>query len=120
MGTASLLSQNSLLIKLKPSLVYWALATACAVSPYWKNTNLVKHFLKPLLDLPDQLWIILNRCWIVFFISLGLLNAVIAYVLDTSSWIYFKVFGLLSIKLLFLLLHFYYLSRFIKVTHEKS
>ncbi len=117
-GSATVVFQDDTFIKWKPTLLYWMFAILCFVSLYFKRINIIKQFLSSWVVLPDALWRKLHYCWIAFFISLGVCNLIIAYTTETKTWVYFKLFGLFSLTVLFFVLQFIFLFRFIQFEHE--
>lgn len=128
MGSATLIFQNEAFIKWKPTIFYWTLASACGLSPYFTKTNLTEQVISPLIKpfikqnttLPHNIWILLNRYWIMCFLSLGLLNIVVAYSVTTATWVSFKLLGILGLQLFFLIIQTIYLSRFLNLNHASS
>lgn len=119
MGSATLLFNNMLFIKWKPTIVYWVFASTFALSPYVTHTLLIKQMLGHLLTLPNTAWKKLNYYWVVCFSILGAVNIIVAYSVDTTTWVQFKLFGLFGLQLLFILLQAFYVT-YLKTPYESS
>ena len=62
------------------------------------------------LDSP-ALWNRLNMMWVWFFIFCGALNLYVAFNYSESTWVNFKLFGLMGLTLVFALLQGVWLTR---------
>lgn len=113
LGGSTLLLQNELYIKWKPTAVYWVLAIAFAGSQWLGEKNLVKRMLDKSLTLPDKGWGTLNFSWVCFFLIMGFLNLFVVYYYDTDTWVNFKLFGTLGLTLVFVLFQGFLVSRYI-------
>ena len=104
-GGGTLLLHNELLIKWKPTVLYWLLACTALVTQFFGKKSLIQHLLETNIVLPTHLWSSLNRNWIIFFV--------------TNTWVNFKLFGLLGITFLFILIQAIYLARYLR-SDEKT
>ena len=107
LGGATVFLRNPFFLYWKPTALYWALALAFFVSQLIGEKPLVQRFFGLVGELKtDQLsqaqWRKLNLVWVVFFLSLGLLNIYVAYNFGEPDWVRFKVFGLLGLTLIFM------------------
>jgi len=73
--------------------------------------NLIQKMLGADLELPAFVWQNLNRAWVLFFATLGIVNLYVAYNFSTSTWADFKVFGVTGLILVFTVAQGVYLSR---------
>jgi intracellular septation protein len=100
LGSLTLALQDDLFIKIKPTLVNLVFAAILLGGLYFK-----KSLLRPVLDaafhLTDEGWYILTRRWGIFFIGLAILNEIIWRNFPVDFWVNFKVFGMLTITMLF-------------------
>jgi len=53
-----------------------------------------------------------NLSWVLFFITISVINVIVLYQFDTSTWVSFKLFGMLGLTLVFVLLQSIYLARY--------
>ena len=111
LGGATIWFHNENFIKWKPSGLYWAMALAFWISNAFFGKNLLKTMLGKELELPDAIWLRLNRAWVLFFGALGFVNLYVAYNFSMSTWVDFKAFGVTGLILLFTLGQGLYLSR---------
>ena len=110
-GGATLLLEDEMFIKWKPSVVNWLFGLAFLGSHYFGERNLVERLMGSSLRLPSEIWARLNFAWVLFFLAMGLLNLYVVYRFDTDTWVNFKLFGLMGLTLLFVLAQALYLAR---------
>lgn len=113
-GGATLLLQDEMFIKWKPSVINWIFGVVFIGSQFIGEKNIIQRMLGAQLELPQIIWRNLNSAWALFFISLGFLNLYVVYNYDTDTWVDFKMFGLMGLTLGFMLLQGLYLARHIK------
>ncbi|MFQ5519224.1 MAG: septation protein A [Mariprofundus sp.] len=113
-GGATLLLQDEMFIKWKPSVINWIFGAAFIGSQFIGEKNIIQRMLGAQLELPKIIWRNLNNAWALFFIALGFLNLYVVYNFDTDTWVDFKMFGLMGLTLVFMLLQGLYLARHIK------
>jgi len=123
-GGATLLLQDELFIKWKPTIVNWLFGLAFLLSQIVSGTPLVKRMMGSAIDMPENIWTRLNLAWGLFFILLGLANIYVIYNFDTNTWVNFKLFGMLGLTIGFVIIQSIYIARYIKevdaVTPEDS
>lgn len=112
LGGMTLLFQNELFIKWKPTVVYWILALIFLIAPYMNRKNLVQLMLSSSVELPAQAWKQLNASWYGFFFIMGLLNIFVVYNFSTDIWVNFKLFGTLILTLIFVVFQAILISRY--------
>ena len=113
LGGATLLLQNELFIKFKPTAVYWALGLAFFLSRLLWKKNLVQKLLQNSLELPEHAWSVLNTSWVLFFMIMGVLNLIVVWLFDTNTWVNFKLFGTLVLTLVFAIVQAFLVSRYL-------
>ena len=111
LGGATVWFHNETFIKWKPTGLHWAMALTLWISQAWFGKNLIQTMLGAELQLPDPVWLRLNRAWVLFFGAMGVVNLVVAYNFSTSAWANFKVFGVTGLIVLFTLGQGLYLSK---------
>lgn len=114
LGGASLLFQNELFFKWKPTVIYWVIAAVILISQAIRHKPSLEALLGQSLELPGSIWYKLDYAWASFFVLLGFVNIVVAYQFTTSVWVYFKLFGTLGTFVLFILIQMIWLSRYAK------
>ena len=116
-GGATIYFHDDLFIKWKPTILYWAFALALLVAQVFYKKNLMRSVMEANIKLPDPVWSRIGYSWILFFVGMGLLNLLMAFVVfrsDTSAWVSFKLFGFTGIFFAFIVLQTMMLSKYIK------
>ena len=67
LGVATLILQDEVFIKWKPTVLYWLFALALSLSYLFFKKNLIQALLEKQMALPTTVWGKLNAAWIVFF-----------------------------------------------------
>ena len=118
LGGATLLLQNELFIKWKPTVVNWLFGIVFLGSQFIGKKPLIARMMSSAVVLPDSIWLRLNTGWVIFFIALGITNLFVAYNFDTDTWVNFKLFGMMGLTFLFIIAQGFYLAPHIKATDE--
>lgn len=87
-------------IKMKPTFVNLAFAAALGIG-ILLGKPLVKMLFGEQLRLSDEGWHKLTVRWIMFFVSMAILNEIVWRTFSEATWVSFKVFGLLPLSLVF-------------------
>lgn len=115
LGGLTLFFHNAEYIKYKPTIIYWFFAIAFHVSPYFKDEkSIMERMAGHHIQLPKNVWIKLNKFWMLIFYVLGFVNLYIAHYFTTQQWVYFKTFGIIAILLLATGVQVLYMSRYLK------
>ena len=120
LGGATLLLQDEMFIKWKPTVVNWLFAAIFLGSQFIGKRPLIARMAGNNLTLPDSIWTRLNLGWVVFFVALGIANLFVAYNFDTDTWVNFKLFGLMGLTLAFIIAQGVYLAPHVKVDNEEG
>lgn len=113
-GGATIHFHNETFIKWKPTVLYWCFATALLFSQIVLKKNLIRTMMEKQMSLPDGIWRRVNLSWVVFFLTMGLLNLYVAFNFSTDSWVNFKLFGSMGLMLVFIVVQSLMLSKYIK------
>ena len=99
-GSLTLLLQDDLFIKMKPTIVNCLFAIAL-----FGGLAFGKSLLKPMFGAAFQLtelgWRLLTYRWAFFFVALAVANEVVWRNFTTDTWVDFKVFGIMPITIVF-------------------
>jgi intracellular septation protein len=79
--------------------------------------NLMRAVLEKTFKLPEPIWARLGYAWTLFFVAMGALNLLVAFVIykgDTSAWVSFKLFGFTGIFFAFMVAQTLMLSKYIE------
>ncbi|MGH8640648.1 MAG: septation protein A [Burkholderiales bacterium] len=109
-GGATLVLRDPTFIKLKPTVLYWAFASALIGFQAFAGKNLIRLLMEKSMSLPHAIWSKLNASWAAFFAVMGVLKLYIAYSFSEAVWVQFKVFGGIGLMLAFVVLQAFMLA----------
>lgn len=115
-GGATLVSQDEMFIKWKPTVFYWLIGSVLFISNWLFSKNLIKVALEKQMVLPAAVWNILNLSWIVFFAIMGCVNLFVAFNYSLDTWVSFKLFGATGLMLVFIVAQIIFLGKYLKDT----
>jgi intracellular septation protein len=101
-GALTLLLQDDLFIKLKPTIVNLLLASALFGGLLFERP-LMKILLGDVIHLQDEGWRKLSFRWACFFLFLAVLNEVVWRSFSTDTWVAFKTFGVMPLTFFFMM-----------------
>lgn len=99
-------------IKIKPTVLYGALALALLGSHFIGDKVLLARIPQQMIVMPDAMWRRVNLAWVAFFVFCAALNLYVAANFSEATWVKVKVFGFTGLTFVFLLLHAPFLSRY--------
>lgn len=101
-GGMTLWLKDDTFIKMKPTLVNLLFAGILLGGLAFKKP-LIKYVLESAVQLTERGWWLLSRRWGLFFIFLAVLNELVWRNFPTDFWVNFKVFGMFTCTMLFML-----------------
>jgi len=110
-GGLTLILQDPVFIKWKPTVVNWLFAVAFLGSQFIGAKTLVERMMSTQIELPSPVWRRLNLTWVAFFIVSGAANIYVAYNYSEDTWVNFKLFGVLGLTIGFIIIQAFYISR---------
>ncbi len=110
-GTLTLILQDSLFIKLKPTIVN-GLFSAILFGGLMFNRPLLKPLMGDVFQLAPQGWVVLTFRWACFFAVLAVLNEVVWRNFSESFWISFKLWGIMPLTMVFAIAQLGVLQRY--------
>lgn len=113
LGGLTLLIQDPVFIKFKPSAVYGVFALALLGSHLIGERVLLARIPQKTFTFPEPVWRRVNFAWGLFFIACAALNWYVASHYDEATWVQFKTFGFTALTFVFLLAHAPFLSRYL-------
>jgi len=119
-GGLTLILQDEMFIKWKPTVINWLFAAAFIGSQFIGKKSIIQRMMGDHMVLPANIWLHLNIAWTLFFIALGIANLYVVYNFDTETWVNFKLFGLLGLTFVFVIAQSLYVARFIKEPMEEK
>ena len=100
-GGLTLYFNNPIFLYMKPTIVNSIFAGTLIISKIFFNKNFLKFFLQSAFQLNEFGWNKLNFRWAYFFIFLAILNEIVWRTQPETTWVNFKVWGMLPITFIF-------------------
>jgi len=100
-GGLTLYFNNPVFIYMKPTIVNIIFAGVLIISKIFFQKNFLKLFLQTAFQLNEMGWDKLNFRWAYFFIFLAILNEIVWRTQPETTWVNFKVWGILPITFIF-------------------
>ena len=100
-GGLTLYFNNPVFIYTKPTIINLIFAITLIIGKRFFEKNFIKFFFKSAFQLNEEGWSKLNDRWAYFFIFLAILNEIIWRTQPETTWVNFKVWGMLPITIIF-------------------
>jgi intracellular septation protein len=101
-GGLTLILQDKTFIKMKPTIVNGIFAIALFGGLLF-GKGLLKPLFGPVFHLDDDGWKKLSLRWGVYFVFLGIVNEAVWRTQTESTWVYYKVWGVMPLTIVFAL-----------------
>ena len=100
-GGLTLYFDNPIFLYMKPTIVNIIFAGVLITSKIFFDKNFLKFFLQTAFQLSEAGWSKLNFRWAYFFVFLAILNELVWRTQPETTWVNFKVWGMLPITFIF-------------------
>ena len=100
-GGLTLYFDNPIFLYMKPTIVNIIFAVILIISKIYFDKNFLKFFFQTAFQLNEAGWNKLNFRWAYFFIFLAILNEFVWRTQPETTWVNFKVWGMLPITFIF-------------------
>ncbi len=120
LGGSTLLLQDPLFIKIKPSVVYLIFAVALFGSRFIGDKPLLARIPQQVLVVPPQIWDRIHTAWALFFLFNAALNIYVFMNFDDVTWGAYKAFGVTIMMLVFMLAHIPFLHGYMQVEEPEK
>lgn len=116
-GGMTLYFHNPIFVKWKPTIIFWAFATALIFSQFFTKKTIMQRLMESSLqekgEVPKKVWRRINLFWACCFLVLGAINIHIAYHYSNDAWVNFKFYGITAALFVISLIQAVYLVRYI-------
>ena len=110
-GGLTLVLQDELFIKLKPTIIYLLFAGTLFGGMLFRKPLLALVF-DQMFHLTEEGWRKLTIRWALFFLVLAVLNEIVWRTQSTDTWVTFKVFGVMPLTFVFAMLQYPLLMKY--------
>ena len=100
-GGLTLYFNNPVFLYMKPTIINVIFALILIFGKTLFNKNFLKFFFKTAFQLDELGWDKLNNRWAYFFIFLAILNEIVWRTQPETTWVNFKVWGILPLTFIF-------------------
>ena len=100
-GGLTLYFDNPVFLYMKPTIINIVFAFILILGKIFFNKNFLKFFFKTAFQLDEMGWNKLNFRWAYFFIFLALVNEIVWRTQPETTWVNFKVWGILPLTFIF-------------------
>ena len=100
-GGLTLYFKNPIFLYMKPTIINLIFALILIAGKVFFNKNFLKFFFKTAFQLDEIGWSKLNFRWAYFFIFLAVINELVWRTQPETTWVNFKVWGILPVTILF-------------------
>ena len=100
-GGLTLYFNNPIFIYLKPTIINIIFALILILGKKFFQKNFLKTLLQNSIQLSEEGWDKLNLRWAYFFIFLAFLNEIVWRTQPETTWVNFKVWGILPLTFIF-------------------
>ncbi len=114
-GSMTVVLKDPDFIKWKVSIFNWIFAVAMLGSLFIGQKTLIERMLSHVIVVPAEIWRNVTLMWAVFFITIGILNLVVAFYFpgeNDKNWVNFKLFGIFGLTIVFMIAQMIYLSKY--------
>ncbi|MAZ40034.1 MAG: septation protein A [Legionellales bacterium] len=118
-GSITLLLHQEIYIKLKVTAISWLYGLVLLGSQPFKK-KLLQIYMEQHIKLPQKIWSHVNLMCAFYFIVVGAVNLYVLANYSTEVWVKFKVFGVLSLSVVFYLGLSLYLAKYMEDPHTKT
>lgn len=115
LGSATLWLRDERFIVWKPTVLFWALSTACVLSVIARRPLIERLMVaaspQTFSGVAKAEWMTITIVWALFYGVMGLLNLWVYSRFSMQSWVSFKVFGVTGLTLVFVVGQTLWLAR---------
>ncbi len=100
-GGLTLYFNNPVFLYMKPTIINLVFAIILISGKLFFKKSLLKFFFKSAFQLNEEGWDKLNFRWAYFFIFLAILNEIVWRTQPETTWVNFKVWGIIPLTFIF-------------------
>jgi len=127
LGGATILLQDEVFIRWKPTVVYWSFAVVLFFTQFFGKKTAVEYVMGSQIEFPPNTWRVMNLSFGMFSLAMGFLNLYVAFYygrdldpdVQREHWVNFKVFGTLILTFLFIFILMLFVSKHLKIKESQ-
>ena len=124
-GSATLLFRDPAFLQWKVSIINWIFASILIGNQLLKRPPMIKSFMNAaspegLPKIPDKAWVNITYLWAFAFFTIGMVNLYFMLYTSLTTWVNFKLFGVLAMMFIFAFLNAIYLNKYVAKEAGKS
>jgi intracellular septation protein len=119
-GGATIIFQNEMFIKWKPTVLMTAMAVAIGMAQFVFKKNPIAFIFNNSIQAPDAVWKKLSISWMAFLLLLAILNILFAYYTDTDTWVTYNTFGDMGLFFVFIIGQVFWLMPYLPDDAKKD
>ena len=124
-GSATLLFRDPAFLQWKVSIINWIFASILIGNQLLKRPPIIKSFMNAaspegLPEIPDKAWVDITYLWAFAFFAIGMVNLYFMLYTSLTTWVNFKLFGVLAMMFIFAILNAIYLNKYVIKEAGKS
>ncbi len=127
-GGATIVTQNEIFIRWKPTILYWCFSAVLFGSQYIFRKPAIQYVMGSQMELPAFVWARMNLSFAVFTLVMGLLNLYVAFYygsdlapdVQRDHWVNFKVFGTMILTFVFVIGLMLSLAKHLNVDNDEE
>jgi intracellular septation protein len=101
LGGATLIFHDESFIKWKPTVIYAVISLFIVGKRYWSKQSAAEQLMGDKVLLAAAKWRVVDQVTLCFFLAMAVLNWWVAFTFDTTTWVHFKLFGVLALTLIY-------------------
>ncbi len=112
-GGLTAIFNDEFFIKIKPTIINLIFSSILFYG-YFSKKPMLSILFEDKIEMTHQAWQILSRRWGLYFIFLAILNEIIWRNFTTEFWVDFKVFGMMTLSIIFTIFQMPFMIRNMK------
>ena len=119
-GSVTLWLRDGIFIKWKPTVAYLLLAAGFLGTQLLTRTTPMERIMSETVTLENAIWKRINLMWVSVFVFLAFANLFVVYNFSESTWVNFKLFGILGITLLAVIAQVIWIARHTSLDNDSQ
>ena len=110
-GSITLWLRDGIFIQWKPTVIYILLALGFSGAQLLTKSTPMERLMGETITINSAIWKKINVMWIGVFLFLAIVNLLVVYNFSESTWVNFKLFGVLGVTLVATIIQVIWITR---------